>query len=600
MRAIVVMFDSLNRKYVAPYADAAASGTANFERLAASAATFENCYAGSMPCMPARRELHTGRYNFLHRSWGPLEPFDDSVPVMLGKAGVTTHLSTDHMHYWEDGGATYHTRYGTYSLIRGQQGDPWKGRVSDPVVPASLKVKRNGTWRQDRINREYFQELADHPQTRTFDAGLEFIRDNKDDQDWFVQIETFDPHEPFFSDPSFQDEEQGSSDPDYDWPEYMQVLEDPSVAESVKSHYRALIRMCDASLGRVLDAMDEHDLWQDTMLIVCTDHGFLLGEQGWWGKSVPPWYDETIHTPFYVWDPRSGVRGERRSALVQTIDIGPTLLDYFGVPATPDMQGKSLHGPVASDEPLRQHALFGGFGGHVSVTDGRYVYMRAPKDESNAPLHEHTLMPTHMRGFFTPQEIAQAELCPPFQFTKGMPVLRTPGHVGTNPFIFGTLLFDLHTDPGQKHPLLDDDLELAMAGALVQAMRDNEAPPSQFERLGLPLTGVPGAEHLLLRTQNPQAMAARAAPPPLSAFPDSPLSVGSTVAELQSHPQAAQVLARHCRAVTVGPFAEICGDMSLYRAASLMIGVLPWHTLHEIAAELESISLSVPIGEPHG
>ena len=40
--------------------------------------------------MPARRELHTGRYNFLHRSWGPLEPFDDSMPQLLDDNGAST------------------------------------------------------------------------------------------------------------------------------------------------------------------------------------------------------------------------------------------------------------------------------------------------------------------------------------------------------------------------------------------------------------------------------------------------------------------------------------------------------------------------------
>lgn len=592
MRAIVVMFDSLNRKYVAPYAGQEAPRTPNFERLAAHAATFDNCYAGSMPCMPARRELHTGRYNFLHRSWGPLEPFDDSVPAMLGKAGITTHLATDHMHYWEDGGATYHTRYGTFSLVRGQQGDPWKGRVADPQVPESLRVRRSGTWRQDRINREYFRGLEDHPQTLTFDAGLEFIADNRNEQEWFVQIETFDPHEPFFSDPSFQERTEGSEGPDCDWPDYMQVIDDESVVRRVTNSYRDLVRMSDASLGRVLDAMDEHALWDDTMLIVCTDHGFLLGEQGWWGKSVPPWYDETIHTPFYVWDPRVGISGERRDSLVQTIDIGPTLLDFFGVAMTPDMQGRPLLNTVASDEPVREHALFGAFGGHVSITDGRYVYMRAPKEASNAPLLEHTLMPAHMRGLFTAAELGLARLHPPFGFTKGMPLLQTPGRAMTNPSAFGTQLFDLQADPRQEHLLLDDEIELSMVRALVEQMRANESPESQYQRLGLPMTEEPGTEHLLARLQHHQALAAREPAPPLSDFPDSALSVRSTVARLLGDPRAAKVIRRHCGPVVVGPFAEICGEISLYRAASLMVGVLPWQSLRQIAAELAEIEIT--------
>src|SRR5919206_1023066 len=87
--------------------------------------------------MPARRELHTGRYNFLHRSWGPLEPFDDSMPQILGEAGIHTHLASDHPHYWEDGGATYHTRYTTWEFFRGQEGDPWKGVVPGPTDPGA-------------------------------------------------------------------------------------------------------------------------------------------------------------------------------------------------------------------------------------------------------------------------------------------------------------------------------------------------------------------------------------------------------------------------------------------------------------------------------
>ena len=78
--------------------------------------------------MPARRELHTGRYNFLHRAWGPLEPFDDSMPRMLTENGVYSHLISDHYHYWEDGGATYHNRYSSWEIVRGQEGDKWRER----------------------------------------------------------------------------------------------------------------------------------------------------------------------------------------------------------------------------------------------------------------------------------------------------------------------------------------------------------------------------------------------------------------------------------------------------------------------------------------
>jgi arylsulfatase A-like enzyme len=504
MRAVMVMFDSLNRRLLPNYGNDWTS-TPNFARLGRRAATFDTCYAGSMPCMPARRELHTGRYNFLERSWGPLEPFDDSVPEMLRNAGVYSHLVTDHLHYWEDGGATYHQRFSTFEFFRGQEGDPWKGMVRDPDIPegaAALHVTQTDVWRQDWVNRRYLQHVEDHPQTRTFDAGVEFVRENAGEDRWFLQIETFDPHEPFYSYAQHKKLYPHEYDgPHYDWPDYRPTDgDDPATIEHVRMEYAALLSMCDDSLGRVLDLFDELSLWDDTMLIVCTDHGFLLGEHGWWGKNTPPWYDENIHTPLFVWDPRTAVAGERRSALVQTVDLGPTLLEYFGLELTADMQGRPLAGAIEADAPVREYALFGGFGGHVNITDGRYVYMRSCADASNQPLLEHTLMPTHMRARFRPEELVDAELVRGLPHTKGAPVLRMPASFATaQPWYFGTLLWDLEADPDQEHPLDDPALELRMLTALRDEMVRHNAPSSQFERLGIPERGHLGDEHLAVR-----------------------------------------------------------------------------------------------------
>ncbi|RQX14815.1 sulfatase, partial [Micromonospora ureilytica] len=128
-------------------------------------------------------------------------------------------------------------------------------------------------------------------------------------------------------------------------------------------------------------------------------------------------------------------------------------------------------------------------------------YMRAPATADNSPLLEHTLMPTHMQARFSPEELREAELVAPFSFTKGVPVVRVPGFTMANAHAFGTLLYDLATDPGQERPLIDDELELRMLGLLVELMRANDAPPSQFERLGLPEKGPVGTEHLQIRRQ---------------------------------------------------------------------------------------------------
>ncbi|GHJ39306.1 sulfatase [Streptomyces sp. TS71-3] len=578
MRAIMVMFDTLNRRFLPPYG-AEGIHAPNFERLSRQAVVFDRAYAGSMPCMPARREIHTGRYNFLHRSWGPLEPFDDSVPEILSRAGVHTHLATDHQHYWEDGGATYHNRYDTYEFFRGQEGDKWKGHVADPEFPPSLSWRSDAARRQDLVNRQYMATEDRHSQTRTFDAGLEFIATNAAADRWFLQIECFDPHEPFFTYDEHRAHYLHGMPPEQvpgveaDWPDYRRVTEGEDGVQRVRAEYAALLTMCDASLGRVLDAMDEHDLWSDTLLMVCTDHGLLLGEHGWWGKNIQPWYDENIHTPLFIWDPRSGARDERRASLVQTVDFGPTLLDYFEVPAPELMQGSALAGTVAGDAPVREAGLFGSFGGHVNVTDGRYVYMRAPVSASNEPLYEHTLMPTHMASRFAPEELRDAELIGPLPFTKDAPVLRLPGRTWGNAHAYGTMLFDLEDDPGQRRPLLDDAAELRMARLLTERMRACDAPESQFTRLGLPSEGPVTGAHLLARAQYGHVVAAHEELPAAEEFGAGELSVTAPLARLLAHDGARAVVLRHLPLVANPDFADRIADRTPWQLAVTTAGI---------------------------
>lgn len=487
MKAIMVMFDSLNRRMLPPYGCDWVHAP-NFTRLAEQTVTFDNAYGGSVPCMPARRELHTGRYNFLHRSWGPLEPFDDSMPEILKNHGIATHLVSDHYHYWEEGGANYHTRYSTWQASRGQEGDPWKALLNSPPLPETLNDTTRPAVRQDWINRQYMTNADDLPQAKTFTEGLAFLRENHDSDNWFLHIETFDPHEPFFSHPKYKRLYDDSEDagPLFDWPAYGHVRETPEQIEQCRREYAAVVSMCDDHLGRVLDAMDQFALWDDTMLIVNTDHGFLLGERGWWGKTIQPYYDEVIHLPLFVWDPRCGCRGQRRASLVQTIDLAPTLLDFFSLPPTADMLGKNLAETVRSDCPVREACLFGVHGGHVNCTDGRYVYMRAPARAENAPLYEYTLMPVHPKHAFSVDELRDLEIHAPFGFTRGCRVLKIPKHGGqSNAHSFGTLLFDLANDPRQEQPLNNSRVEAKMVAHMMDLMHEHDAPPEQFIRLGL-------------------------------------------------------------------------------------------------------------------
>ncbi len=489
MRAIMVMYDSLNRNYLPNYGDTETVAP-NFARLGEKAVTFDNFYVGSLPCMPARRELHTGRYNFLHRSWGPMEPFDRSMPEILADNGVYTHCVTDHCHYWQDGGEAYLTRFSSAEMVRGQEGDFWWGE-------AEGYVKNRDTRRQDAINRTHMADEKDHTHVRTFEAGMRFLEDNAGSDNWFLQLEYFDPHEPFFVPQQYRDMYGVKEPVDFDWPRYEPIDEKSDAVRDARLNYRALVSMCDRYLGKILDFMDEHDMWKDTLLIVNTDHGHLIGEHGYFAKNYMPTYDQLAHTTMFMWGPRLGCAGERRDGLCQTIDIAPTLLEFFGVDRPAEMLGRPLRPCVESNEALRQYALFGYFGKHVNVTDGRHVYMRAGRSTEDGLLYNYTIMPQHLLYPFSVEELRRTDrtLTDEFSFTRGVPLMKVPANEKTMPpntcymfeahRQFGDLLFDCREDPGQTTPLNDAVHEARLLDAMRALLRENEAPPELYRRLEL-------------------------------------------------------------------------------------------------------------------
>ncbi|MHC4871846.1 MAG: sulfatase-like hydrolase/transferase [Planctomycetota bacterium] len=127
MRTIFVIMDSLNRHYLNCYG-ADWVKTPNLDRLADKGVVFDNHWSGSLPCMPARREMLTGRLNFLETPWGPIEPWDDCLPKLLREQKQTySHMITDHYHYFHAGGEAYHTLFTSWEFERGQEGDVWRG-----------------------------------------------------------------------------------------------------------------------------------------------------------------------------------------------------------------------------------------------------------------------------------------------------------------------------------------------------------------------------------------------------------------------------------------------------------------------------------------
>ncbi|PYG32516.1 sulfatase [Pelagimonas varians] len=501
MRVILVVFDSLNRRALECYGGTEVS-TPNFNRLADKTVTFDNHYVGSLPCMPARRDLHTGRLSFLHRSWGPLEPFDNSVFETLRNQRVYSHLITDHYHYFEDGAGNYHTRYDSYGFFRGQEGDKWVPTLDPPIEkwkaqyhekqqnfePGSLQL-------QNMANREKILSESDFSSTQCFSEAIDFVDAHATSDNWILQLETFDPHEPFVAPAGYRSEYQLDEEPVFDWPHYDRYVDGLPENRLLRDNYKALLRHCDTQLGRLLDKMDLLKMWDDTMMIVTTDHGFLLGEHEWWAKNRMPCYDEVARIPLFVHHPaHAGQAGTRRAALTQTIDIMPTLLDGFDQPCDLGSTAQSLLPSLADPKAkLRETIIYGYFGGAVNLTDGRHTYMRYPENMGATNLNEYTLMPAHMLVPFSQNELQAASFCDDLAFSDGYPVLKIPVQESSGWFNSHgpgamedceSVIFDLADDPEQKNPVRDAVLEASLAGAMHDQMILNKAPDEAFVRLG--------------------------------------------------------------------------------------------------------------------
>ncbi|HZC15357.1 MAG TPA: sulfatase, partial [Caulobacteraceae bacterium] len=274
--AVVILLDSLNRHMLGAYG-AKEFATPNLDRLAARSVRFTRHFTGSLPCMPARHDILCGALDFLWKPWGSIELWEDAITCQLRAAGVTTQLISDHPHLFEAGGENYHIDFSAWDYQRGHEGDPWKTQADPSWVGSPKFFPREMPYDN---SRGWFRGEADFPGPRTMQAAATWLDDNAGQHDrFFLFVDEFDPHEPFDTPEHYA----RMYDPDWTgphpiWPPYIDggvakgVL-DERQARQIRALYGGKLTMIDHWLGKVLDRLDHHDLWDDTLVILCTDHG---------------------------------------------------------------------------------------------------------------------------------------------------------------------------------------------------------------------------------------------------------------------------------------------------------------------------------------
>ncbi|QDS98490.1 sulfatase [Adhaeretor mobilis] len=121
------------------------------------------------------------------------------------------------------------------------------------------------------------------------------------------------------------------------------------LSRTLKHAYLSCVTYVDAQVGRMLQALEEEGLRDNTIIIVWGDHGWHLGDMGIWGKATN--YEIATRVPLMIWTPDMQVRGESTDALVELVDMYPTLCELADLPLPKHIEGHSF-APLL-DEPER-------------------------------------------------------------------------------------------------------------------------------------------------------------------------------------------------------------------------------------------------------
>jgi arylsulfatase A-like enzyme len=493
--AIVVLLDSLNRHMVGAYGGTEFA-TPNLDRLAKRAVRFDSHYVGSLPCIPARHDLLCGALDFLWKPWGSIEIWEDSLTGRLKETDIVTQLISDHPHLFETGGENYHTDFGAWDYQRGHEGDLWRTRP-DPSWMGAPSFGRGHMPYDD--SRGWFRGEDDFPGPRVMREAVRWLTEEAPAHDRFLLfVDEFDPHEPFDTpEPYASMYDDSWTEPDHlVWPPYAVGAVQRGVlsereAHQVRAQYGGKLTMIDTWFGRLLDTLEADHRFDDTVVIVCTDHGHFLGEKDIFGKPGCPVYEPLGHIPLLVaWPGVEG--GTTRDALTTNVDLHATLRDLFGVDATHRTHGRSL-APLLRGETssVRDWALSGVWGREVHLVSDHAKYVRAPAG-ANEPLsmwsNRWSTMPVHGHDLRLPVPDERAAL--DYMPGSTVPVIRQPFTASdVLPFwaythFVGTLAFDLGEDPAEERNLAGDRLGAELHELLQEALHEVEAPGDQLTRLG--------------------------------------------------------------------------------------------------------------------
>lgn len=403
MNIIWIMADSLRYDHVGANGNMWIK-TPNLDRFAANSVVFERAFQLSFPTLPTRTDMLTGRYTFPRRGWAALESSDVIAADLFRKAGIYSHLIFDTYHLknvWHN----FDRGFGGWEWIRGQEADsllrPQKledvrihpTRPDVTLDPMGANIREFSNMRHRRFESDYISP-------RTYTAAERWLEYNYDKTPFFLYIDSFDPHEPW-DPPAYYVE---MYEPNYEGPVISHPphygFEDEFSKEQIhrmRMLYAGEVTMVDRWMGRLLQKIEDLRLHESTMIVVMSDHGFLIGDNGRIGKSnrdhkrryaetnderyLHPWpfYRIVNQLTFMVRIP--GIEPRRTGAIVQPCDMLPTALEFLGQDIPDVIEGESFLSVLKGETDIHRDFAITSFElfpdqtsnqSMSTVTDGRY------------------------------------------------------------------------------------------------------------------------------------------------------------------------------------------------------------------------------------
>lgn len=396
MNIILVVFDSLRKDCVGCYGEPfwGKVHTPRLDALSEESLVMDRAYPESLPTLPTRRALYTGRRVYPFHlgdyrlkgdfvgapGWGPIPEDQPTLAEMLSENGYRTGLVADVYHMFKPS-KNYGRGFHQWMFLRGQETDPHRSGPEptqaeiDYWLPKSLQNPAKINFIRQCLKNMYGRtHEEDYFNARVLTEAAKWLEQNRDADNFFLTIESFDPHEPWFVPEHYRRMYDPTDGPEQVASAYYAGIEDwpPELVKRTQANYSGLVTMCDRWFGHLYDTMRTLGLLDNTLLIVTADHGHSIGDANYMGKRGYPSGREVYDIPLIVRHPEGIDAGKRSDLLVQHTDMSALVLEAAGVTPPERFDGKSFWQSAVDGVPaIRDHVTVG-WSSAVTVVDKRW------------------------------------------------------------------------------------------------------------------------------------------------------------------------------------------------------------------------------------